>query len=562
MASAPLRYRLLGPLDVVRPAAVNGAAAQAVRRSHRARVPQATRRPRGAAAAARSGRLDRSPDRCRLGRGPPPSALASLQAYISNLRRALRDDAARPRRSCAARPATCSRCRRTRLDVARSARPQTPPQGRRRDAGARARARGPGLPPGAASCSRPADEHWVPAEARRRGAARRMPRERGHGAAGRGRVSPALVAAGSARRAPERAALLAARARAAPGRARPEALEAYRATPSGSTTSSARPGPRAARPAERDPAPRPRAGRLAARAARSGAPGRRAPTPPVAGRAAEPGRRPARPVRRAGRPRRESRGHRPAAGRPAHGPRALAGAHRAAGIGKSRLAEECAERRRRAAARGVVGGLPGRTTSPAWWPMRQIVRALGADPDTVLTPPGRRRCRRGAVRGLRTGAAAAGPAATPGRPLRRASTTSTGPTRLRCVASPTSPARCGRRRSPSSSPSATVRPATPVAPLLAAVARGEGPAAGGAARWPPTTWRDLASRVAGEPIERAEARRLAERTGGNPFFVCEYARLPTRGARRRRIPSRSGRSSGGGWPGSIRRRCKCCARPR
>jgi hypothetical protein len=36
----------------------------------------------------------------------------------------------------------------------------------------------------------------------------------------------------------------------------------------------------------------------------------------------------------------------------------------------------------------------------------------------------------------------------------------------------------------------------------------------------------LATAVADEVVTGAEAATLAERTGGNPFFVCEYARLP------------------------------------
>ena len=113
MASAPLRYRLLGPLDVVRPAAVNGEAAQPSDDPIELGSPK--QRAVLAVLLLQRGRVvssDRLIDAV-WGDDAPPSALASLQAYISNLRRALRDGArARPRRSCAGTAATCSTCRR------------------------------------------------------------------------------------------------------------------------------------------------------------------------------------------------------------------------------------------------------------------------------------------------------------------------------------------------------------------------------------------------------------------------------------------------------------------
>ena len=57
-----------------------------------------------------------------------------------------------------------------------------------------------------------------------------------------------------------------------------------------------------------------------------------------------------------------------------------------AGIGKTRLAEELVARARdEAAACGRAARR--RTARPRWWPIRQLVRALGDDPDTLLVPP-------------------------------------------------------------------------------------------------------------------------------------------------------------------------------
>ena len=66
-----------------------------------------------------------------------------------------------------------------------------------------------------------------------------------------------------------------------------------------------------------------------------------------------------------------------------------------------------------------------------------------------------------------------------------------------------------------------------IAPLLAALARSEGHrqlAVGPLARAEVGV---LAGAIAGEELSEREAGELARRTGGNPLFVCEYARLPS-----------------------------------
>jgi DNA-binding SARP family transcriptional activator len=54
------------------------------------------------------------------------------------------------------------------------------------------------------------------------------------------------------------------------------------------------------------------------------------------------------------------------------------------GIGKTRLAEEAARLAAAAGGRTVWVSCPDERGTPPWWPMRQLVRALGADADEVL----------------------------------------------------------------------------------------------------------------------------------------------------------------------------------
>ncbi|MEX5708136.1 ATP-binding protein [Parafrankia sp. FMc6] len=58
-----------------------------------------------------------------------------------------------------------------------------------------------------------------------------------------------------------------------------------------------------------------------------------------------------------------------------------------AGIGKSRLAEEAAAGWHRAGGAVSRTGCPDDDAVPPWWPVRQLLRDLGADPDDLLTPP-------------------------------------------------------------------------------------------------------------------------------------------------------------------------------
>lgn len=193
------------------------------------------------------------------------------------------------------------------------------------------------------------------------------------------------------------------------------------------------------------------------------------------------------------------------------------------GIGKTRLAEEIA---------GLVGArggdvawvsCPDERATPPWWPMRRLVRALGADADKVLEIP-----------------AHADPDTARFLVYERIQALLESAPRLLAVVvddvqwSDTASAAClayiaGALRDHPVLVIATVRDGehTPeVARLLSTVARGEDnrhievPALSSA------DVATLANEVAEEAVSAAEAAELAARTGGNPFFVSEYARLP------------------------------------
>jgi len=58
-----------------------------------------------------------------------------------------------------------------------------------------------------------------------------------------------------------------------------------------------------------------------------------------------------------------------------------------AGIGKTRFAEECSSRTTSIRGATVWARCPEDDGTPPWWPIRRLVRELGADADFVLTPP-------------------------------------------------------------------------------------------------------------------------------------------------------------------------------
>ena len=207
----------------------------------------------------------------------------------------------------------------------------------------------------------------------------------------------------------------------------------------------------------------------------------------------------------------------------------------AAGIGKTRLAEELLARVRGLGGREAWARCPEEAGVPPWWPVRQVVRALGEDPDEVLLPPqgvdvdGARFAVYDRVAGLIAERAASGLLAIVVDDVQWAD-----PTSARCLAY-----LAGALRGSPVALVLTLRDGedrTAIEPLLAALARTEGHRQVAVTALGTDGVGELTGLIAGEAIDAAEARRLAERTGGNPLFVSEYARLSPEERRGDTIP--------------------------
>ncbi|MCV7193158.1 BTAD domain-containing putative transcriptional regulator [Mycolicibacterium brumae] len=199
------------------------------------------------------------------------------------------------------------------------------------------------------------------------------------------------------------------------------------------------------------------------------------------------------------------------------------------GIGKTRLAEEAAAR---AECPVIWVDCPDESGAPPWWQMRRLVRALGSDPDEVLAVPADtdpdtarflvyerlhllladERPRLLVIDDAQwadaatLGALAYLSGVLRGQPIGVVITVRDGHRPPELARLLTTLARTDRGRH------------------LEVPALGAGDVAA------------LANGIAEEPLSPAEATVLAERTGGNPFFVGEYARLP-RADRAADIPS-------------------------
>ncbi|WP_454789104.1 BTAD domain-containing putative transcriptional regulator [Mycolicibacterium lutetiense] len=190
------------------------------------------------------------------------------------------------------------------------------------------------------------------------------------------------------------------------------------------------------------------------------------------------------------------------------------------GIGKTRLAEEIDDR---FSADAVWVSCPDGPSTPPWWPMRQLVRGLGGDADEVLEVPGD-----------------ADPDTARFRVYERVQTLLESARRPLMVViddvqwADSTSAAClayvaGALWGHPVAIVLTVRDGehiTDVARLLATVARGAG---NRHLALPALSSEDVAvlvNQIADDFVDDTEAGVLAERTGGNPFFVSEYARLP------------------------------------
>ncbi|MBL7502619.1 AAA family ATPase [Frankia sp. CN7] len=195
-----------------------------------------------------------------------------------------------------------------------------------------------------------------------------------------------------------------------------------------------------------------------------------------------------------------------------------------AGIGKSRLAEEAAGSWQRAGGAVSRTGCPDDVVPP-WWPMRQLLRDLGADPEDLLTPPvgvdadAARFVVYERVLGRLAEAARARPLLVVAEDVHWAD-----PASLRLLAHLADAAAF-----PGLAVVATARDVAgnpELDRLLAAVSRRHGSRRVAVPPLSEAEVAELASRISGQAIDAAEAAQLADRTGGNPFFVREYARLP------------------------------------
>ncbi len=194
-----------------------------------------------------------------------------------------------------------------------------------------------------------------------------------------------------------------------------------------------------------------------------------------------------------------------------------------AGIGKTRMAEETVASLARRDVRVVRTTCPDDEGSPPWWPVRQLVRSFGADPDAVLTPP-------------------ATSSADEGRYIVYERLEQLLQTAVAPLAVLVDDAQWADRNSlrwlshiadglaqASVSFLLTVRDeveSPALERLLASVARSR---ASRMIAMPPLEAAEvgaLAAQVSGEFVGPSEAVALARQTAGNPFFVGEYARLP------------------------------------
>ncbi|OKH62137.1 hypothetical protein EB72_14115, partial [Mycobacterium sp. SWH-M1] len=165
---------------------------------------------------------------------------------------------------------------------------------------------------------------------------------------------------------------------------------------------------------------------------------------------------------------------------------------------------------------------PDERATPPWWPMRQLVRALGGDPDDALQVPPHAdpdTARFLVYERVQSLLEAARLLAVVIDDVQWADTASAS-----CLAYIASALRDHRVLVV-----LTLRDgdhAAEVARLLSTVARGEDNRHIAVPALSSEDVAALANVVAEDPVTADEAAELAARTGGNPFFVSEYARLP------------------------------------
>lgn len=197
-----------------------------------------------------------------------------------------------------------------------------------------------------------------------------------------------------------------------------------------------------------------------------------------------------------------------------------------AGIGKSRLAEECDARTVAAGGMTVWARCLEDDGAPAWWPIRRMLRELGVDADAALIPPtgvepdeARFAVYERVLRAIETCAVERGPLTVVIDDVQWAD-----PTSLRCLRYLTGALHRERAWFVLTLRDSEVR--SGVAKFVDTVLHREGSRHIVVPALAEAEVAALARHVCGEELAPTEARLLAERTGGNPLFVSEYARLP------------------------------------
>ncbi|MBS1691071.1 MAG: AAA family ATPase [Actinobacteria bacterium] len=194
------------------------------------------------------------------------------------------------------------------------------------------------------------------------------------------------------------------------------------------------------------------------------------------------------------------------------------------GIGKTRLAEESIAKAASTGAASVWVTCPDERSTPPWWTMRQIARALGADTDELFT----HRDEDPAIvrfhiyeRLHLLFEAHLQPTTIVIDDIQWADATS-----MACLAY-----LAGAVRNAPLLFVATVRDGQHtdgVELLMSAAVRANGNRRITVGPLAAPEVRALASQVCTDPLTEDDAAELTMRTGGNPFFVLEYARLPRR----------------------------------
>lgn len=197
-----------------------------------------------------------------------------------------------------------------------------------------------------------------------------------------------------------------------------------------------------------------------------------------------------------------------------------------AGIGKTRLAEECDARTVAAGGTTVWARCLEDEGAPAWWPIRRMLRELGVDADAALIPPtgvepdeARFAVYERVLQAIEASAAERGPLTVVVDDVQWAD-----PTSLRCLRYLAGALHRERAWFVLTLRDSDVR--SGVREFVDTVLHRDGNRHIVVPALAETEVAALARHVCGEELAATEARMLAERTGGNPLFVSEYARLP------------------------------------